>query len=173
MAVNEFNPFESPKCDEISNLDFYSDRESLFVRPHCHLPARCIFTNKPIRPSAVRLRIIPWQGGSFQLITNNYAYWGVAPEIQRTNLTSSLLNALFAVAVVLFFMIGYSVAGMIAGFASGAISTILLQVASKKLTRHKVHAVGRANGYFRVVGCGREFLDSIPDDSGIGQEELP
>lgn len=172
MAVDEFNPFESPKCVETTNLDFYSDQESLFVRPHCRLPARCIFTNKPIRPSAVRLRIIPWQGNSFQLITNNYAYWGVASEIQRTNLTSSLLNTLIILAIVLFFMIGYSIAGMITGFAIGAASTILLQVASKKLTRHRVHAIGRANGYFRVVGCGREFLNSLPDESGIVQEDL-
>ena len=167
MAADEINPFESPKCDEPGNLDYYSDGESLYVRPHSRLPARCVFTNQRLRSSAIGLRAIPWQGGSFRLVLDNYAQWGIAPEIRRKNLTANLIFILLALLTILFTAIGYFAAGMLGSFASGAVALIFSHVASKKLTRRQLHATGRYNGYFRIEGCGREFLESLPDASGF------
>ena len=192
--MDEINPYQPPTTSEPTSLgnkdgDFRFDGEHLWVRDGARLPLRCIYTNQSYQENPDLKEIskrIAWSNPLFALLLllNVLVYLIVALCVQKKgqihfladkavlkkkklHVTLGFLALLASVAALIFGGIYSSnnddtllgLVSLLIGLA-GMIASIIYMSRSGNTLRASKHQ----DGWFRLAGCGKPFLDSLSND---------
>ena len=184
--MSEINPYAAP-ADLATNPSlapaglYFSEGAFLVVRGGAELPEVCLITNQPLLQGAWRKKVqITWNPSwVFILILINIIVLVVVMLItqKKAKITYSLSadargkilrrrNTGFVLLLVFVGALAYAIMqegpGWISGVAgcTGAVSFITALVFF--IIANPIKAMKHKEGWFRVKGCSKEFLDTLP-----------
>lgn len=169
MSPDELNPYEvlQPEPDSalpgLSN-DMSVDGSTLWVRPLCTLPARCIYTNQPGAIGDYEPQQIAWKGRSFQLKLREETVvlnCVISPAMKRVKRIRKWFQLLPTVVVFTLLLLRPSGVWLVAACVIPGLMGVAVQLWARNRGYSELKIEAKRDGFFQVNGMGVEFLASI------------
>ncbi|HEY4371312.1 MAG TPA: hypothetical protein VGN52_05290 [Burkholderiales bacterium] len=179
----QINPYAAPKAKletfDDAGISLWRDGKLLVCRRDAVFPGRCIKCNDPAEDEPARFKLNWHAGGWYVLVFLNIIIYAIVASIVRKRATieaglceshrkrrfwSKLVGWGGFVLVLLCFFAG-AAASSPALFGIGALAILPLAIAGVVLSP-QIRAARIDKEWLRVRGCGRDFLETLPEHPG-------